>query len=80
MSDLDPVRLTQELVAFDTINPPGQELACIEMLAGVLSGAGLQTKIHGFGESRANLVATLGEGTMMRDSPGKGVSSPPFRK
>ena len=62
MSDLDPVRLTQELVAFDTINPPGQELACIEMLAGVLSEAGLQTKIHGFGESRANLVATLGEG------------------
>ncbi|HWK01655.1 MAG TPA: M20 family metallopeptidase [Xanthobacteraceae bacterium] len=62
MSDLDPVRLTQELIAFDTINPPGQELACIKMLAGVLSEAGLQTKIHGFAENRANLVATLGEG------------------
>jgi succinyl-diaminopimelate desuccinylase len=62
MSDLDPVRLTQELIAFDTINPPGQELSCIEMLAGVLSDAGLKAAIHGFGENRANLVATLGEG------------------
>ncbi|EKS29663.1 M20 family metallopeptidase [Afipia felis] len=62
MSYPDPVRLTQELVAIDTINPPGHELACIEMLAGILSDAGLKTEIHGFGESRANLVATLGEG------------------
>jgi succinyl-diaminopimelate desuccinylase len=62
MSELDPVRLAQELIAFDTINPPGQELACIEMLAGVLSDAGLQTVIHRFDDNRANLVATLGEG------------------
>jgi len=60
MADLDPVRLTQDLVAFDTINPPGQELACIDRLSGILSEAGLLTKIHAFGDGRANLTATLG--------------------
>jgi succinyl-diaminopimelate desuccinylase len=59
----DPVRLTQELLAFDTINPPGRELACIERLAAILSEAGLRTNIQVFGEGRANLTATLGEGS-----------------
>ena len=59
MNNLDPVQLTQDLVRFDTINPPGRELACIEMLASLLSEAGLQIKIHEFGEKRANLIATL---------------------
>src|SRR5688500_9807000 len=60
MADLDPVSLTQELIAFDTINPPGQELACIKRLADVLSEAGLQIEIHSFGERRANLIARWG--------------------
>jgi len=59
MTTLDPVRLTQELVRLNTINPPGQELACIERLAAILSAAGLRTSIQMFDQSRANLIATL---------------------
>lgn len=60
MPEVDPIELTQRLVAFDTINPPGRELACIEMLDGILSDAGLETSIHRFGDGRANLTAALG--------------------
>ena len=59
-SPIDPVALARELIAFDTINPPGRELACIEHLAAVLGEAGLQVELHPFGEGRANLVATVG--------------------
>jgi succinyl-diaminopimelate desuccinylase len=65
MSSLDPVCLTQELVAFNTINPPGQELACIERLASILAESGLRTEIHTFDKGRANLTATF-------DSPSAG--------
>ncbi len=29
---IDPVELSRELIAFNTINPPGNELACITHL------------------------------------------------
>lgn len=61
MIELDPVQLTQQLIAFDTINPPGRELACMEMLKGVLSDAGIKTSLHRFGDGRANLTATFGD-------------------
>lgn len=67
MAELDPVTLTQSLLAFDTINPPGRELACIESLAAILSEAGLQVQVHKFGENRANLIATL-------NGPGAGAA------
>lgn len=54
------VELTQELVRYDTINPPGGELACVQRLAAVLEDAGLETKLHGLGDNRANLIARLG--------------------
>jgi succinyl-diaminopimelate desuccinylase len=61
MTDIDPVELTRKLVAFDTINPPGRELACIEVLESILSDAGLKTSVHRFGDGRANLTAALGD-------------------
>lgn len=61
MNEYDPVKLTQELISFDTINPPGRELACIERLSEILSEAGLRTHLHVFAEGRANLTATLGD-------------------
>lgn len=61
MNNLDPVKLTQELIAFNTINPPGQELACVKRLSAILSEAGLRTHLHVFAEGRANLTATLGD-------------------
>jgi succinyl-diaminopimelate desuccinylase len=56
---IDPVELSRELVAFNTINPPGRELACIKHLEKILAASGLATSVHGFGEDRANLIAAL---------------------
>lgn len=66
MTDIDPVQLTQKLVAFDTINPPGRELACVEMLDGILSDAGIKTSVQRFADGRANLTATLGDASAGR--------------
>jgi succinyl-diaminopimelate desuccinylase len=57
----DPVELTRRLVAFDTINPPGRERACAEFLAGLLAEAGFDCTLHALDDSRASLVARLGD-------------------
>lgn len=54
---LDPVELTRELIAFDTVNPPGQELRCARFLADILSRADFETTLSEFGRDRANLIA-----------------------
>ena len=38
---VDVVELTRPLVRFDSSNPPGNEAACITILAGLLADAGL---------------------------------------
>jgi len=62
-SRLDPVELTQRLIAYDTVNPPGNERRCAEFLADVLSGAGFETSLHECGHDRANLIATRHDGS-----------------
>ena len=57
---IDPVELTRELVAFDTINPPGRERACAEFLADMLSSAGFSVALPALASDRVNLVATRG--------------------
>ena len=57
---IDPIALSRELVAFNTINPPGQELNCIRHLERILADAGLETSVHAFAPDRANLVARIG--------------------
>src|SRR6185312_4445752 len=57
---LSPVELTQNLVRFNTINPPGAERACAEKLAGLLQDAGFAVELRPFGERRAQLVARIG--------------------
>jgi succinyl-diaminopimelate desuccinylase len=54
------VELTQELVRFKTINPPGAERACAERLASLLESAGFAVDLVPFGEGRAQLVARIG--------------------
>ena len=54
------IELTQELVRFNTINPPGSERACAERLAGLLEGAGFAVELIPFGEGRAQILARLG--------------------
>ncbi len=49
----------QELVRFNTVNPPGNERAAIEFLAGYLNDAGFKTELLADDEDRPNLVADL---------------------
>jgi succinyl-diaminopimelate desuccinylase len=59
MPALDPIELTRKLVAFDTINPPGDEEWCARYLTQTLSAAGFDVNLQRFGERRFNLVAKL---------------------
>lgn len=54
------VELTQDLVRFKTINPPGDERACAERLASLLEGAGFAVDLVPFGDGRAQIVARIG--------------------
>ncbi|MGZ4298719.1 MAG: M20/M25/M40 family metallo-hydrolase [Solirubrobacteraceae bacterium] len=57
------VALLQELIRFDTVNPPGNERPAIEHLERYLWQAGFDTEILAEDPERPNLVATLdGEG------------------
>lgn len=55
----DPVRLLQELVRFDTTNPPGRERACIQWIETLLSDAGFDTRTFATDSARPNLYAEL---------------------
>ncbi len=56
----DARALTRELLAFNTINPPGMERACARHLGAILEAAGFATAYHEFAEGRTSLVATIG--------------------
>lgn len=58
----DPRALTRELLAFNTINPPGMERACAHLLGAMLQDAGFRTEYHEFAEGRASLIARIGSG------------------
>jgi acetylornithine deacetylase/succinyl-diaminopimelate desuccinylase-like protein len=53
------VELLQRLIAFDTVNPPGNELPVQEHLLGLLADAGFQCELLGTVPERPNLVARL---------------------
>jgi succinyl-diaminopimelate desuccinylase len=57
---LDTRALTRELLAFNTINPPGMERACARHLGKLLEDAGFRVAYHEFAEARTSLIATLG--------------------
>ena len=58
----DPRRLTRELLAFNTINPPGMERACARHLGAMLEAAGFRVAYHEFAEGRTSLIAQVGGG------------------
>jgi acetylornithine deacetylase/succinyl-diaminopimelate desuccinylase-like protein len=62
-----PVELLQRLIQFDTTNPPGNEAACISFINGLLTEAGIETKILARKVQRPNLLAKL---------PGQGKTAP----
>lgn len=56
----DPVVLTQELIRFNTINPPGNEDQVCEYLAELLESAGYECRKVEFAPHRMSLVAKIG--------------------
>src|SRR5215470_11117845 len=59
---ISSVELTQELIRFETINPPGNETPCARHLGRILDAAGFQTRYFDMGEKRDNLIARIGIG------------------
>ncbi|MGH2963786.1 MAG: M20/M25/M40 family metallo-hydrolase [Solirubrobacterales bacterium] len=53
------IELTQSLVRFESVNPPGGEGQCIQFLEEVLNEAGIETTVVGAIEERPNLVARV---------------------
>lgn len=54
-----PADLLQRLIRFETVNPPGNEAACIGYIDGLLWDAGFQTSILARDPARPNLIARL---------------------
>lgn len=63
----DPAQILQQLIRFDTTNPPGNETECVGFIAGLLQAAGLDPIMLGKTPERQNLVVKL---------PGRGVAPP----
>lgn len=53
------VELTKRLIAFDTINPPGNEAECFKQIASLLEPAGFELTWHDWRPNRPNLIARL---------------------
>jgi len=54
-----PVELLQQLIRYDTTNPPGNEADCIAFLRGLLENAGCEVELYAKDPARPNLVARL---------------------
>jgi len=58
-----PAELLQRLIQFDTTNPPGNELACIQYIRSLLDDAGIEARVLAKDPGRPNVIARLrGEG------------------
>jgi acetylornithine deacetylase/succinyl-diaminopimelate desuccinylase-like protein len=51
--------ILQDLIRFDTTNPPGNETACIQYIGELLEGAGLKYRVYAKDNTRPNLVCRL---------------------
>lgn len=58
-TSLSPAELLQNLIRFDTTNPPGNEIACIQYIDRVLKDAGIATQTYAKDPNRPNLIARL---------------------
>jgi len=60
----NPIALLQQLIRFDTTNPPGNERECILYIEKLLKQAGIHSKLVGRTRERPNLIARLkGQGS-----------------
>ena len=58
----DALSLTRKLLAFNTVNPPGQERDCAEYIGNLLQPEGFKIRYQEYDKGRANLIATKEEG------------------
>jgi acetylornithine deacetylase/succinyl-diaminopimelate desuccinylase-like protein len=59
-----PVQMLQNLIRFDTTNPPGNEAECIVYVNSLLTGAGFETTLLARVPNRPNLISRLkGQGS-----------------
>jgi acetylornithine deacetylase/succinyl-diaminopimelate desuccinylase-like protein len=56
---IDPVHLLQELIRFDTTNPPGNETPCIDYLRRLLTEADVESHTVAKDSLRPNLIARI---------------------
>lgn len=57
--------ILQDLLRFDTTNPPGNEMPCIEYIARILKAEGIEPHVFESAPGRGNLVARLkGDGSL----------------
>lgn len=54
-----PAELLQNLIRFNTTNPPGNEAECVKYIDNILTSAGFETSILAKDPARPNLVARL---------------------
>jgi acetylornithine deacetylase/succinyl-diaminopimelate desuccinylase family protein len=84
----DAVKLLQDLIRFETVNPPGNEGECIGFIADLLRGWGLEVEIWEREKGRGNVVAAV-KGSERKPQliynghidvvvPGEGWTLPPF--
>jgi succinyl-diaminopimelate desuccinylase len=59
----DAVALTQKLLSFNTINPPGAEQECAAYLGSLLQAAGFHVDYAAFAPTRTSVVARIGGST-----------------
>jgi len=59
---ISPLTLTQDLIRFETINPPGNETPCARYIGRLLEEAGFETRFFEMDANRENLIARIGRG------------------
>lgn len=53
------IKLTQKLISYDSVNPPGNELACAQFIEKDMRSLGLHIQKISFEKNRPNIIATL---------------------
>ncbi len=61
-TDLNALSLTRDLLALNTVNPPGQEHRCAQYLGQLLKDGGFEVAFYEFAEGRTSLVARMESG------------------
>lgn len=54
-----PDELLQNLIRFDTTNPPGNEIACVTYIRDLCESLGIETQLYAKDPNRPNLVARI---------------------